>query len=133
MVNLKMLLPTAGTATAFQETRTIHHNVSKVINERFTLSGQLDHTEAGIVDEQWGWTMHCNGTGSAGEGTLSALYTMYKQTAVTGGSANMLQLVWRSPELNVAVTATAFFVGMGEPQYLTPNEFQVDVFFRRVQ
>ena len=133
MVNLKMLLPTAGTATAFQETRTIRHNVQKIINQRFTLSGQLDHTEAGIIDEQWGWTFLVDGTGSAGQGTLSALQTMYQQTAVTGGSANFIQLVWVDPMLNVAKTATAFFVGMGEPQYLTPYTFLVDAFFRKVQ
>lgn len=129
-----MLIPTAGaTATAFQETRTIHHNKQKIINERFTLSGQLDHTEAGIIDEQWGFTFQVPGTAAVGSPSLSALYTMYQVTAVTGGSANMLQLVWVDPMLNAAITSTAFFVGMGEPQYLTPYEFLVDCFFRRVQ
>jgi hypothetical protein len=137
MVNLKSIHPTANTATAFQDLRTIKHQVVIPRNERITISGLTDRTELPFKDEAWAWQFLVPGTAGAGTGSLSALYTMYNATAqaATGvsASANLVQVVWVDPALNAAVTATAFFSRLGEPEYLTPYTFVVEAAFRRYQ
>lgn len=127
MIRLKMLVPTANTATAYQEVQGGTHILNPIISERWTLSGFIDHTESNILEEGWGFKLKVPATAGAGTGSLSALTYLLRQRSPTGGSANLVQLIWTDPILNAAVTATAFFERMGQYEWIDPYNFLVDV------
>ena len=127
-----MLLPTNATATGFQELRDISYQLDRLGTERWTISGFLDRTEAGIVDETWKWKFLVPGTAVAGYPSLSALTYMYRQTGTSAAaSGNLILLAWVDPSVNAATTATAFFSKMNNPIYVTPYLFEVECQFRK--